>query len=56
MLLCDGEGRAVSGVELPALLSDQAYSLVEDGYYTADLAPTPGLANDEQGAPPCARR
>ena len=45
VLLCDRAGRAVSLVELPALLSDQAYSLGEDGEYTADLAPTPGLAN-----------
>ena len=50
VLLCDREGRALSGVELPALLSDQAYSLDENGEYTAGLAPTPGLPNDEQSA------
>ena len=45
VLLCDRDGRVVSLVELPALLSDQAYSLGEDGQYTASLAPTPGFAN-----------
>ena len=50
VLLCDGEGRALCGVELPALKSDQAYSRLEDGSYTADLAPTPGLPNSEQSA------
>ena len=50
VLLCDGEGRALCGVELPALLSDQAYSRQEDGSFTADLAPTPGLPNSEESA------
>ena len=50
VLLCDGEGRALCGVELPALKSDQAWSRLEDGSYTADLAPTPGLPNSEQSA------
>ncbi len=50
VLLCDGEGRALCGVDLPALLSDQAYSRQEDGSYTADLAPTPGLPNSEESA------
>ena len=46
LLLTDPEGRAVSRLPLPALQSDQAYSLGEDGAYTAALAPTPGLPND----------
>ena len=50
VLLCDGEGRALCGVELPALKSDQAYSRLEDGSYTADLAPTPGLPNSKESA------
>ncbi len=50
VLLTDREGRAVSGVELPALLGDQAYSLDEDGNYTVGLAPTPGMANDAGSA------
>ena len=50
IILCDAQGRSIAGIDLPALLSDQAYSLLADGSYTADLAPTPGLSNDEQGA------
>ena len=46
LLLTDPEGRAISRLPLPALKSDQAYSLGEDGTYTAALAPTPGLPND----------
>ena len=46
LLLTDPEGRAISRLSLPALKSDQAYSLGEDGAYTAALAPTPGLPND----------
>ena len=46
LLLTDPEGRAISRLSLPALKSDQAYSLGEDGTYTAALAPTPGLPND----------
>ena len=46
LLLTDPESRAVSRLPLPALQSDQAYSLGEDGAYTAALAPTPGLPND----------
>ena len=43
---CDPEGYAVCRLPLPALQSDQAYSLGVDGEYTAALAPTPGLPND----------
>ena len=50
VILLDGEGRAISSVEYPALLSDQAYSLDEDGAYTTLLAPTPGMANTAQSA------
>ena len=50
IILCDAQGRSIAGIDLPALLSDQAYSLLADGSYTADFAPTPGLSNDEQGA------
>ena len=46
LLLTDPEGRAISRLSLPALKSDQAYSLGTDGTYTAALAPTPGLPND----------
>ena len=46
LLLTDPEGYAVCRLPLPALQSDQAYSLGEDGAYTAALAPTPGLPND----------
>ena len=46
VLLTDREGRAVSGVELPALLGDQAYSLDEDGNYTVALPPPPAWPND----------
>ena len=46
LLLTDPQGRAISRLPLPALKSDQAYSLGEDGTYTAALAPTPGLPND----------
>ena len=46
LLLTDPEGRAISRLSLPALKSDQAYSLGADGAYTAALAPTPGLPND----------
>ena len=46
LLLTDPEGRAISRLSLPALQCDQAYSLGEDGAYTAALAPTPGLPND----------
>ena len=46
LLLTDPQGRAISRLPLPALKSDQAYSLGTDGTYTAALAPTPGLPND----------
>ena len=50
LILCDAEGRAASSIDLPALLSDQAYSLDENGEYTTGLAPTPGLPNTAQSA------
>lgn len=49
-ILCDAQGRAVSGLDLPALLSDQAYSLDGNGEYTTALAPTPGLSNTQESA------
>ena len=49
LLLTDPEGYAVCRLPLPALQSDQAYSLGVDGEYTAALAPTPGLANGSAG-------
>ena len=43
------DGRCVSTVAVPALLSSQAYSLV-DGAWSTELAPTPGAANTVDGA------
>ncbi len=43
------DGQTVSMVQLPAMLDDQAYSLV-DGAWTAQLAPTPGMENSASAA------
>ena len=43
------DGQTVSTVQLPAMQSDQAYSLV-DGAWTTELAPTPGRENSASAA------
>ena len=43
------DGQTVSMIEVPALVSDQAWSLV-DGAWTTELAPTPGMENSADAA------
>ena len=43
------DGQTVSMVELPPMMDDQAYSLV-DGAWTTALAPTPGMENSASAA------
>ena len=49
VILTRSDGQTASTAEVPALETDQAYSLTGDGWTTA-LAPTPGLANTAQNA------
>ena len=49
VILSDAQGRVATEATPPALLSDQAWSLGEDGEYTAGLAPTPGFPNTAEG-------
>ena len=43
------DGRTASAVELPALISNQAYSYI-DGAWSTDIAPTPAVGNDPEAA------
>lgn len=43
------DGKTVAMVEVPALLSNQAYSYI-DGEWSTELAPTPGFGNDAETA------
>lgn len=47
--LSQPDGHTVSSVKVPALLSGQAYSLM-DGQWTTELAPTPGMSNTVEAA------
>jgi len=49
LILLNGNGKAIDGVELPELSADEAYIRNEDGSWRTGN-PTPGAANDAKGA------
>ena len=49
VVLTRPDGRTVSLVEVPALETDQAYSLVDEEW-TTELGPTPGMSNTVENA------
>ncbi|MBR1559521.1 MAG: lamin tail domain-containing protein [Clostridia bacterium] len=49
VFLTDPNGVTTSYIKVPALLADEAYSLVETGW-SKSQAPSPGYANDQNGA------
>ena len=49
VILTGSNGKTVSAVTVPALETDQAYSLV-NGKWTANFAPTPGRVNSAENA------
>jgi len=50
VLLSDAQGRLLSKMSYTAAEADISLSLRTNGTWTDDLAPTPGYANDENGA------